>query len=82
MLRRLRIAAPKVRLPAQLDEIDGLIIPRGESATVVQLIDIYGSCGSLWQMVRQDMAIWVNCAWMPACECLRGDACTGMPAMG
>ena len=75
----LDVDAPEIRLPDQLDEIDGLIIPRGESATVVQLIDIYGSCGSLRQRSRQDIPIWGACTGclhgMPVFECLRVDAC-------
>ena len=32
----------EVRLPEHLDELDGLIIPGGESTTIIQLIDLYG----------------------------------------
>ena len=38
----LGVNAPEVRLPHQLEGLDGLIIPGGESTTIVQLIDIYG----------------------------------------
>ena len=41
ILRSLDVDALEIRLPAQLDSIDGLIIPGGESTTIVQLIDIY-----------------------------------------
>ena len=63
-LRRLGIDAPEVRLPEQLDEIDGLIIPGGESTTIVQLIDIYGFRDALHRRAQEGMAIWGTCAGM------------------
>lgn len=38
---KLNIEVVEVRLPEQLDEIDGLIIPGGESTTIMQLLDNY-----------------------------------------
>ena len=46
-LDRLGVGAPEIRLPKQLDDVDGLIIPGGESTTIAQLIDIYGFRTSL-----------------------------------
>ena len=63
-LGRLGIDAPEIRLPHQLDEIDGLIIPGGESTTIVQLIDIYGFRDALRQKSQEGMAIWGTCAGM------------------
>jgi len=40
----------EIRLPNQLDEVDGLIIPGGESTTIVQLIDIYNFRSKLVDM--------------------------------
>ena len=60
----LGIEAPEIRLPHQLDEIDGLIIPGGESTTIVQLIDMYGFRDSLRQRSQEGMAIWGTCAGM------------------
>lgn len=42
MLRRLGAHVVEVRLPAQLDELDGLVIPGGESTTMAKLAAIYG----------------------------------------
>ena len=42
VLERIGVEAPEIRLPHQLDDVEGLIIPGGESTTIVQLIDIYG----------------------------------------
>ena len=63
-LGRIGIDAPEIRLPHQLDDIDGLIIPGGESTTIVQLIDIYGFRDALRQRAQSGMAIWGTCAGM------------------
>ena len=42
MLRRLGVATVEVRLPEQLDGLDGLVIPGGESTTMLRLMDRYG----------------------------------------
>ena len=40
-LESLGVEVKEIRLPDQLDDVDGLIVPGGESTTIVQLIDIY-----------------------------------------
>ncbi len=42
MLGRLGVDAVEVRLPSQLDGLDGLVIPGGESTTMVRLMSRYG----------------------------------------
>ena len=64
MLKRLGVEAPEVRLPSQLDDIDGLIIPGGESTTIVQLIDIFNFRETLTEKVRGGMPVWGTCAGM------------------
>lgn len=63
-LARLGVEAPEIRLPHQLEDIDGLIIPGGESTTIAQLIDIYGFREALRNRARQGMAVWGTCAGM------------------
>jgi 5'-phosphate synthase pdxT subunit len=63
-LARLGVGAPEVRLPHQLNEIDGLIIPGGESTTIVQLIDIYGFREPIKERVRSNLPVWGTCAGM------------------
>lgn len=63
-LARLGVDAPEIRLPHQLEDIDGLIIPGGESTTIAQLIDIYGFREALRERARQGMAVWGTCAGM------------------
>lgn len=63
MLRRLGVAAVEVRLPADLEDIDGLIIPGGESTTIGKLAAQYGLMGPLREFA-QEKAVWGTCAGM------------------
>jgi len=54
----------EIRLPDQLDEVDGLIIPGGESTTIVQLIDIYNFRSKLIDLASKGFPIWGTCAGM------------------
>jgi pyridoxal 5'-phosphate synthase pdxT subunit len=42
MLRRLGASVVEVRLPEQLDGLDGLVIPGGESTAIMRLMRLYG----------------------------------------
>jgi 5'-phosphate synthase pdxT subunit len=42
MLRRLGTEVVEVRLPAELEGLDGLVIPGGESTAITRLIRLYG----------------------------------------
>jgi 5'-phosphate synthase pdxT subunit len=42
MLRRLGVEAVEVRLPVELEGLDGLVIPGGESTTFMRLMRLYG----------------------------------------
>ena len=65
VLEKLGVEAREIRLPDQLDEVDGLIIPGGESTTIVQLIDIYEMRDKLRERVLDDkMPTWGTCAGM------------------
>lgn len=61
VLRRIRVEAVEIRLPASLEEIDGLIIPGGESTTIGKLAVAYGLMQPLRQF-GQHKAIWGTCA--------------------
>ena len=63
-LARLGIEAPEIRLPHQLDEVDGVIIPGGESTTIVQLIDIFGFREKLEEKAGAGFPIYGTCAGM------------------
>lgn len=61
MLRKLGVEAVEVRLPQQLDDLDGLIIPGGESTTIGKLAAAYDLMEPLKQFGREK-AIWGTCA--------------------
>jgi pyridoxal 5'-phosphate synthase pdxT subunit len=42
MLRRLGAEVVEVRKPEQLDQLDGLVIPGGESTAIARLVRLYG----------------------------------------
>lgn len=62
-LHRLGIEAVEVRLPEDLEGLDGLIIPGGESTTIGKLAVIYNLLGPLRQFARI-RPVWGTCAGM------------------
>jgi 5'-phosphate synthase pdxT subunit len=61
VLRRLGVEAVEVRLPTELDALDGLIIPGGESTTIGKLAVAYGLMEPLKGFGRKK-PIWGTCA--------------------
>jgi 5'-phosphate synthase pdxT subunit len=61
ILNRLGVTATAVRLPVQLDGLDGLIIPGGESTTIGKMAVAYHLMEPLRQFGAQH-AIWGTCA--------------------
>ena len=54
--------AVAVRLPHQLDECDGLIIPGGESTAISKLMASYGFYEPIRERHAAGMAVWGTCA--------------------
>lgn len=63
-LRRLGADAVEVRLPRDLDAVDALIIPGGESTTMARLLDLHGLRSPIQDRVRGGMPVWGTCAGM------------------
>jgi len=61
ILQRIGVEPVEVRLPAQLEELDGLIIPGGESTTIGKLANDFGLIEPLRQFGTRK-AIWGTCA--------------------
>jgi pyridoxal 5'-phosphate synthase pdxT subunit len=61
MLKRLGVETAEVRLPGQLKDLDGLIIPGGESTTIGKLAVAYQLMDPLKEF-GQRHAIWGTCA--------------------
>jgi 5'-phosphate synthase pdxT subunit len=61
-LRGLGLAAVDVRKPEQLEQVDALIIPGGESTTIGKLADLYGLTETIRARAGADMPVWGTCA--------------------
>src|SRR5215212_1046356 len=62
VLRRLGVEPREVRLPRDLEGLDGLIIPGGESTTITRLLRIYDLLEPLRERVRGGLPTWGTCA--------------------
>ena len=63
MLRQLGAQTAEIRLPEQLQGLDGLIIPGGESTTIGKLATSYGLIEPLRRFTRR-RPTWGTCAGM------------------
>lgn len=61
-LEALGVGTLAVRLPVQLDECAGLIIPGGESTAIAMLMDAYGFYDAIGSRHDAGMAVWGTCA--------------------
>jgi 5'-phosphate synthase pdxT subunit len=62
VLKTLGVDAVEVRLPEQLDGLDGLIIPGGESTTISRLMHQWGLLEPVRRRALDGMALWGTCA--------------------
>jgi 5'-phosphate synthase pdxT subunit len=63
-LNRLGVDAREIRLPSQLDDVDGLIIPGGESTTIGKLIDRFELREPIQEFAQTGRPVWGTCAGM------------------
>jgi 5'-phosphate synthase pdxT subunit len=61
-LAELGVSAEVIRWPRELDGLDGLIIPGGESTTLLKLIEEYGFAEPLAEMVNRGGVVYGTCA--------------------
>ena len=64
VLETLGVDAREVRLPKHFEGLDGLIIPGGESTTIVQLAELYGLREAIAQFAGDGGPLWGTCAGM------------------
>ena len=62
VLRKLGARPVEVRLPEDLADLDGLIIPGGESTTIGKLAVQFGLLEPLRQFIETGGAVWGTCA--------------------
>jgi 5'-phosphate synthase pdxT subunit len=66
MLRRAdpSVAVREVRTPKDLDGLDGLIVPGGESTTIGKLLVAYGLEAPIQAAAERGLPVWGTCAGM------------------
>lgn len=64
MFGKIGVEAVEIRLPGQLERVDGLVIPGGESTTMMKLIHDYGLVTPIKKMADRQVPIWGTCAGM------------------
>lgn len=64
ILRSIGVEAREIRLPEQMDALDGLIIPGGESTTLSRLMSLYNLREPISRMAGEGRPVWGTCAGM------------------
>jgi pyridoxal 5'-phosphate synthase pdxT subunit len=84
-LRALREAGAEpaaVRRPDELDGVDGLIIPGGESTTMWKLIDVFGLAEQLRKRIHGGMPVFGSCAGLIMLADRLPDPASGQQTLG
>jgi len=81
MLAELGVEAKAVRLPKHLHELDGIIIPGGESTTIGKLMVLYGLDEPLQQKIREGFPVWGTCAGLILLARETDNALAGQPLL-
>jgi 5'-phosphate synthase pdxT subunit len=68
ILRALGALASEVRVPADLSGLDGLVIPGGESTTIVKGIESAGLEGPIRTHLSEGRTVFGTCAGMIVCD--------------
>lgn len=64
VLEKLGINAVKIREAGELDSIDGLIMPGGESTTIIRLLKNFGIFDKLKKKIADGLPVFGTCAGM------------------
>ena len=64
ILQKLGVDVREIRLPGQLQQLDGLIMPGGESTTILKLMHGYGLYAPLKELIGKGFPVWGTCAGM------------------
>src|SRR5689334_9913993 len=81
MLEGLGAEGKAVRLPEHLEEIDGIIIPGGESTTIGKLMVIYDLQEILQRKIQEGVPVWGTCAGLILLARETDNALTGQPLL-
>jgi 5'-phosphate synthase pdxT subunit len=81
MLAKLGIEGLAIRLPKQLEQIDGIIIPGGESTTIGKLMVIYNLQDVLRKKIQEGLPVWGTCAGLILLAKETDNALVGQPLL-
>jgi 5'-phosphate synthase pdxT subunit len=81
MLAELGVEGKAVRLPKHLDDLDGIIVPGGESTTIGKLMVLYGLDKPLQQKIREGFPVWGTCAGLILLARETDNALEGQPLL-
>ncbi|HLG60610.1 MAG TPA: pyridoxal 5'-phosphate synthase glutaminase subunit PdxT [Ktedonosporobacter sp.] len=81
MLAGLGAEGRAIRLPEQLTEIDGIIIPGGESTTIGKLMVVYHLQEVLQRKIQEGVPIWGTCAGLILLAKETDNALAGQPLL-
>jgi pyridoxal 5'-phosphate synthase pdxT subunit len=63
-LRSCEVEAVAVRRPSEIESIDALVLPGGESTTIAQLAEVFGIFELLKNKINNGMPVYGSCAGM------------------
>ncbi len=70
-----------VKLPQHLSDLDGIILPGGESTTIGKLMVLYGLSEPLQEMIRLGVPVWGTCAGLILLARETDNALAGQPLL-
>ncbi len=70
-----------VKLPHHLNDLDGIILPGGESTTIGKLMVLYGLQEPLRQLISQGVPVWGTCAGLILLARETDNALAGQPLL-
>ena len=82
ILHQLGVETTEVRLPQQMEGLDGLIIPGGESTTIGQVAQRWGLLEPICAFAQSGRALWGTCAGMILMAKEVVDSTSGQPLLG
>jgi 5'-phosphate synthase pdxT subunit len=81
VLRALGAVAHPVRLPADSEDVDGLVIPGGESTVMGKLMIAYGLDEPLRRLIAGGLPVWGTCAGLILLSRATDNALSGQPLL-
>jgi 5'-phosphate synthase pdxT subunit len=81
MLATLGVEGTAIRLPKQLEEINGIIIPGGESTTIGKLMVSYNLQDVLQKKIQEGLPVWGTCAGLILLAKETDNALAGQPLL-